>query len=308
MLILITSAALATTLDCDFGDAPEPFAGANPLTSPPGSITPFGSCHSVCSDSGADFTCDLSNWSKCGSAVTTSTYVITGYSASHDAVAFGTCDDPVAGTGGWCCTLDSSTVTNATINLTNTPATVDEASLLWPDSALPTHQFSAWNSTLNVTVNGNGGEDTIHGAFTDDPSYLETLNGNEDNDTIYGWAGSDTLTGGDGDDALSGGEGDDLLIGGDGHDALLGEQDVDTLCDTTGTVSCNLPFGDLLHGGADDDYLWFDDTAACPFVGNDALIDGDTGTDECGDLGLPFFFVPPPACDLALAAAPAACP
>jgi Ca2+-binding RTX toxin-like protein len=64
------------------------------------------------------------------------------------------------------------------------------------------------------------------------------LNGGEDNDRVYGYAGNDFLEGWSGndklygefdDDELRGGEGDDRLEGGSGNDRLYGYTGMDTL-------------------------------------------------------------------------------
>ncbi len=115
---------------------------------------------------------------------------------------------------------------------------------------------------------GGGGNDTIVGSAADD-----SLLGSDGADVVTGEGGDDTLLGGSGKDSLSGGDGDDKLLGGDGNDTLLGNDGRDDLDGEAGH--------DMLTGHAGDDYLKGSD-------GNDRLngsngndrLDGDAGRDS----------------------------
>ena len=75
--------------------------------------------------------------------------------------------------------------------------------------------------SVPVTINGNGGDDTIKDAY--DSATGRTLSGGAGNDEIDGYAGNDTLDGGDGNDTLDGGENNDRVLGGDGDDEIHGD-------------------------------------------------------------------------------------
>lgn len=77
--------------------------------------------------------------------------------------------------------------------------------------------------TLNNTINGLAGDDTLMGG-----SLADTLSGGDGNDMLLGSLGNDTLDGGDGNDRLGGGNGSDVLMGGSGDDFLFGGNGSDT--------------------------------------------------------------------------------
>jgi len=106
------------------------------------------------------------------------------------------------------------------------------------------------------TLSGDGGDDTVNGEGGDD-----TLNGNAGDDTINGGDGNDDALGGPGMDTISGGNGDDTLSGGDDADRIDGNAGDDTLNGDGGD--------DRLDGGADQT--------------PSGLLDGGTGTDNCGN-------------------------
>ena len=81
-----------------------------------------------------------------------------------------------------------------------------------------------------ITMNGNGGNDTLTGGV--------------EVDNLYGGAGNDSLTGGVGDDALYGGANTDILRGGAGNDQLFI------------AAAADLVAGETYDGGADTDYLY----------------------------------------------------
>ena len=145
----------------------------------------------------------------------------------------------------------------------------------------------------NVTINGEGGDDTLIGSDGDDfinggsdndtligglgndsmfgGSGSDNIDGGSSNDTLFGNAGDDTLNGGTGQDSLSGGQNDDLINGGDDNDTALGGAGDDT-------INGGLGF-DRILGEAGDDTLNGDD-------GNDTLIGGIGGDVIRGGAGI----------------------
>jgi Ca2+-binding RTX toxin-like protein len=86
--------------------------------------------------------------------------------------------------------------------------------------------------SLNDTIFGNGGDDTIDAGLG--------------HDLVYGGAGDDVINGGAGDDTLLGGHGDDRFIFSTGNDSVIGgetgEVDGDTLDASAITSGLNLQF------------------------------------------------------------------
>jgi S-layer protein len=76
---------------------------------------------------------------------------------------------------------------------------------------------NAQTATKLVTLNGNGGDDTLTGSAT----LASTLNGGAGNDALNGGSGADTLNGGDGNDTITGGGGLDSITGGAGNDTFV---------------------------------------------------------------------------------------
>ena len=170
--------------------------------------------------------------------------------------------------------------------------------------------FNKLGVNASFQVDGNGGNDTIHGSLTDDTIRGgpgdDIVHGNAGDDTILGGAGNDQLHGGDNNDTLSGEEGrdmihgdagDDIIDGGDGDDGVRqsgtddnqwagwglfggsgtdiingGAGDDDLVGDVAGTDCSGIVNGsDDLDGGAGDDSLLGDH--------NDKNPNGGTGTD-----------------------------
>jgi len=115
-------------------------------------------------------------------------------------------------------------------------------------------------SGITVTVNGDGGNDTIRAAA--DLTNDLVLNGGEGHDLLIGGLGNDTLNGGGGNDWLRGGGGTDSLTGSTGNDVyafgnaavnevvtiseLVGEGiDCLNFTDVTTGVSVNLTFNQI---------------------------------------------------------------
>ena len=177
------------------------------------------------------------------------------------------------------------------------------------------------NDTLNGDAGndfafGGSGDDVINGGLGDDSTYggiykgtyygygltggagNDTIDGGDGNDQLHGDAGNDSLLGGAGHDTLDGGEGTDVLRGGDGADNLAGNYGAvgDSLYGDAGNdyLSLQQSQGGLADGGADDDTLYFNGTAATvlggsgndtistPFytVTSGSLIDGGEGNDS----------------------------
>lgn len=105
----------------------------------------------------------------------------------------------------------------------------------------------------DTTVTGSSANDTID-CTNSNPG--KTINGNGGNDTITGTAFQDTITGGAGNDTITGGVGDDVLSGGIGSDTITGSAGNDTLSGPGIDLAV-----DKLNGG--------------------------TGTDDCGPVGVP---------------------
>ncbi len=84
-------------------------------------------------------------------------------------------------------------------------------------------------TTERLTVNGNGGDDTMGGGGGLNGKILLSLNGGPGNDGITGGDGSDLVTGGDGNDTLIGGDGDDRIVGDRGDDTMVGQNGDDTM-------------------------------------------------------------------------------
>jgi Ca2+-binding RTX toxin-like protein len=134
----------------------------------------------------------------------------------------------------------------------------------------------------NDTILANGGDDTVDGGAGNDAlsggSGLDVLNGGADNDTLFGNEGNDVLNGGLGDDTLNGGAGDDSINGGDGSDTA-----VFTASSTSVTV--DVQNGALVIGsgqgtdtvGMDIEFLAFSDQTLS-FTNTATLIGQNTGT------------------------------
>jgi Ca2+-binding RTX toxin-like protein len=84
-------------------------------------------------------------------------------------------------------------------------------------------------TTERLTVNGNGGDDSIAAGAGLSGKILLTLTGGTGVDAITGGDGSDLITGGDGNDTLNGGDGDDRIVGDRGDDTMAGQNGDDTL-------------------------------------------------------------------------------
>lgn len=103
------------------------------------------------------------------------------------------------------------------------------------------------------------------------PLYVFGLRGGLGNDVLTGGAKSNVLWGGEGNDKLVGLGGDDYLVGGEGKDDLDGGDDNDVLIAGTFSLApgqytgffpaqitnvVDLDAGEVLNGGAGDDFIW----------------------------------------------------
>ncbi len=139
--------------------------------------------------------------------------------------------------------------------------------------------------TVPVTINGNGGNDTVRGgggantillgdgnAFVltrGTASYVKTGNGNV---TLQGSTGNDTLIGGNGSNYIDGGPGNDSLTTGNGNSTLMGEAGNDTLVAGNGTDVLNGGLGnDSLVTGAGTDTVY-------PSAGTNTVVEGSAKT------------------------------
>ena len=115
---------------------------------------------------------------------------------------------------------------------------------------------------LDLTMSGDGGNDTVTGGEGDD-----TITGGTGSNTLAGGAGDDTLTGGQGDDTLAGGGGGDTLTGGLGNDVF------DEGADSNGT--------DTMAGGGGNDLVTYGARSAGVFVTLDGVFDdGQAGESD----------------------------
>lgn len=166
-------------------------------------------------------------------------------------------------------------------------------------------------STINVTITGGGGNDTIYtGASEDD------VDGGSSDDTIVASDGEDTVSGGGGNDYYSGGllssRRYEVTLDGTTNDKLWNS----TLTDVISTQNINVEYfdgtvlADTITGSSSDNILWGSDGADSLLgvggndtifgeVGNDT-IDGGSGNDSVnggssndtmyGQGGVDFFF------------------
>lgn len=105
------------------------------------------------------------------------------------------------------------------------------------------------NVTVNLRLEGEGGDDFIRGG--------------QGNDKIEGGAGNDRLHGSGGDDYINGSLGEDIVYGDDGNDVIYGGDDNDKLYGNAGN--------DYLEGSKGDDEIYGND-------GND-IVSGGLGND-----------------------------
>ncbi len=114
-----------------------------------------------------------------------------------------------------------------------------------------------------VSIQGNGGDDTICGSI-----FADFIAGGGGNDTIFGGPGNNAIDGGAKDDDLWGGHGNDTIFGGVGASPASG-------------VACELKTAIgtiyLAKGGSGDDSIYGEDGADCINAGSgeDTIMGGD---------------------------------
>ena len=110
------------------------------------------------------------------------------------------------------------------------------------------------------TIQTGGGDDVIYGGVGNDLIRAgdgnDAVYGRDGRDTIYGQGGDDSLEGNGKDDVIFGNTGSDTLVGGAGSDELHGGLGNDTLVADIQANLPELPFRNLLYGGAGSDHLW----------------------------------------------------
>src|SRR5262249_27012795 len=75
-------------------------------------------------------------------------------------------------------------------------------------------------STDKLSVNALGGNDTVSAAAMAASTVQITIDGGSGNDTLLGGAGDDVLLAGDGNDFVDGNRGNDVVLLGDGDDTF----------------------------------------------------------------------------------------
>ena len=135
---------------------------------------------------------------------------------------------------------------------------------------------------ITLTVDGQGGADTIDASGAAFGRVRVSLAGGDGHDEIFGSGGPETLSGGAGNDLMVGNGGDDLLKGDAGLDTLLGENGNDTLLGGDDDDSLYGGLGDdSLNGGNGFDFADGEDgdDTARGGNGNDTLV-GSDGNDS----------------------------
>jgi Ca2+-binding RTX toxin-like protein len=155
---------------------------------------------------------------------------------------------------------------------------------------------SATYNSVNVTVQGEGGNDIVWAAGGNDTLFggdgNDWLDGGAGNDTINGDAGNNTIFGGAGNDVIWGGGTDDTIWGGEGRDTISGGAGVNTIWGGGGddviwggTASGNTTLygddgNDTIAGGSADNTIW--GGAGNDYIdgrGDDDVIDAGSGND-----------------------------
>jgi Ca2+-binding RTX toxin-like protein len=89
------------------------------------------------------------------------------------------------------------------------------------DSATPGDQTVPANGTFTIVVNGGEGNDSLSVLAKTNEIASAVLNGEGGDDTLTGADTNDILSGGEGNDRLIGAKGTDLMLGGAGNDTLV---------------------------------------------------------------------------------------
>ncbi|MCB9945183.1 MAG: hypothetical protein H6851_16375 [Geminicoccaceae bacterium] len=127
-----------------------------------------------------------------------------------------------------------------TMNSDGAGDTVNAMAITDGNIALAVALQAVVGGTVEFTINGNGGNDTLLGS-----NWGDTINGGNGDDLIRGYGGDDIVSGGRGDDSIWGGDGNDDLSGDGGADTIGGGAGDDMIDGGNG--------GDTLYGGDGDD-------------------------------------------------------
>lgn len=178
--------------------------------------------------------------------------------------------------------------TNADNRVFNAPAGVSNDSITASASggiisiSGPTFEsVTALAPSSSLTINGDGGDDTIqmNGGFT----ASLTINAGDGNDSVNlsGWSSTSTINGGAGTDAITGGSNTDSIDGGDGNDTITGGLGGDTLLGGLGNDSIAAGGGDdFVNGGDGNDTIQGNDGIDTINGGADNdSIDGGAGSE-----------------------------
>jgi Ca2+-binding RTX toxin-like protein len=179
-----------------------------------------------------------------------------------------------------CRTTDAThvTCTSAQVQTVNVTLGDGDDRFAIADEAYPT--VPAPRTELPLSVDGDGGEDTIVGGGGPDD-----IRGSDDDDHLYGGGGDDKMSGDPGTDMVDGGEGadtvtgdlgNDTLFGGPGDDEVQGDEGNDTLDGGAGNDEVRGNSGtDTILGGEGDDRLDFPPSSGRdPTDGSDTLRGG----------------------------------
>lgn len=212
----------------------------------------------------------------------------------------GTCENPITSAAAhrFCCVADQKNGYDVKELVVRGTEYADELiALRYVKNGYEFELQPMQGTTLQATVYGNGGSDSIHGSDVASADYQEFLYGNAGvdkirgfggEDKIYGGTGGDFLYGGDHADYIHGGTEDDFIYGDDGDDELRGGDGVDTIEGGEGAdqIWGNLK-GDDINGGPGDDEIRGGDGDDVIRGGPDNdKINGQNGVDEVfGDGG-----------------------
>ena len=172
-------------------------------------------------------------------------------------------------------------VFNAPAGVSNDSITASASGGIISISGPTFESVTALAPSSSLTINGDGGNDTIqmNGGFT----ASLTINAGDGNDNVNlsGWSSTSTINGGTGTDTITGGSNADSIDGGDGNDTITGGLGNDTLLGGLGNDSIVAGGGDdVVNGGDGNDTIQGNDgiDAINGGDGNDS-IDGGTGSE-----------------------------
>jgi Ca2+-binding RTX toxin-like protein len=146
-----------------------------------------------------------------------------------------------------------------------------------------TDNLLSWASDTAMSLQGNGGNDTLRGGVG-----FDSLDGGTGDDELQGAAGSDTLSGGEGADLMRGGAGDDTYIVDNILDAVFETVSAANPADSGGMDTVRASVSHALKGNVEN--LVLEGTRAINAVGNalanvltgnagNNVLDGGAGAD-----------------------------